>query len=103
MLFLLRCRFWKSEPSRGPPSAVLPSTASGSSILMALAPQSASWRTHVGPARTRVRSSTVKRERGRGPLLAVMVSPYTAVMPPSMTSSAPVTNDASSEARNSAP
>jgi hypothetical protein len=33
------------------------------SILMTLAPQSASWRTQVGPERTRVRSSTVKRER----------------------------------------
>src|ERR1051325_5881996 len=30
---------------------------------MTLAPQSASWRTQVGPARTRVRSSTVKRAR----------------------------------------
>src|SRR5262249_5957695 len=30
---------------------------------MTLAPQSASWRTPVGPARTRVRSRTVKRER----------------------------------------
>src|ERR1022692_2762829 len=30
---------------------------------MTLAPQSASWRTQVGPERTRVRSSTVKRER----------------------------------------
>ena len=28
---------------------------------MTLAPQSASWRTQVGPDRTRVRSSTVKR------------------------------------------
>ena len=35
----------------------------GASILMTLAPQSASWRTQVGPERTRVRSSTVKRER----------------------------------------
>ena len=30
---------------------------------MTLAPQSASWRTQVGPERTRVRSSTVKRAR----------------------------------------
>src|SRR5262245_53847567 len=30
---------------------------------MTLAPQSASCRTQVGPARTRVRSSTVKRDR----------------------------------------
>ena len=65
MLRLLRCRFWKSEPSRGPP---IPSPASGSggiSILMTLAPQSASWRTQVGPARTRVRSRTVNRSSAR--------------------------------------
>ena len=37
--------------------------AGGVSILMTLAPQSASWRTQVGPERTRVRSRTVKRER----------------------------------------
>src|SRR5690348_84029 len=30
---------------------------------MTLAPQSASWRTQVGPERTRVRSSTVNRAR----------------------------------------
>jgi hypothetical protein len=30
---------------------------------MTLAPQSASWRTQVGPDRTRVKSSTVKRAR----------------------------------------
>src|SRR5260370_42559115 len=35
----------------------------GDSILMTLAPQSASCRTQVGPARTRVRSSTVIRAR----------------------------------------
>src|SRR6516164_105109 len=35
----------------------------GVSILMTLAPQSASWRTQVGPERTRVRSRTVKRSR----------------------------------------
>jgi hypothetical protein len=38
---------------------------------MTLAPQSASWRTQVGPDRTRVKSSTVKRvsafeARGKG-------------------------------------
>src|SRR5262249_36899081 len=69
MLRLLRCKFWKSDPSRGPP--IWSSTPGGDSILMTLAPQSASWRTQVGPARTRVRSSTVKRARalearGRG-------------------------------------
>src|SRR3984885_5165672 len=59
---LLRCKFWKSEPWRGPPSCSPPSSRSAS-ILMTLAPQSASCRTQVGPARTRVRSSTVKRAR----------------------------------------
>ncbi len=39
------------------------SICSGVSILMTSAPQSASWRTQVGPERTRVRSSTVKRVR----------------------------------------
>src|SRR6476659_4763821 len=42
---------------------VSPPSSSSASILMTLAPQSASCRTQVGPARTRVRSSTVKRER----------------------------------------
>src|ERR1700758_5058898 len=37
------------------------SESGGASILMTLAPQSASWRAQVGPARTRVKSSTVKR------------------------------------------
>src|SRR5262249_49747602 len=61
MLRLLRWRFWKSEPSRGPPSASPALGSGGNSILMTLAPQSASWRTQVGPERTRVRSSTVNR------------------------------------------
>src|SRR5258706_5030494 len=61
MLRLLRCRFMKSEPLRGPPRPSPPSPRSGISILMTLAPQSASWRTQVGPERTRVRSSTVNR------------------------------------------
>src|SRR5580704_674255 len=59
MLRLLRCKFWKSDRSRGPP--IGSSESGGASILMTLAPQSASWRAQVGPARTRVRSSTVKR------------------------------------------
>src|SRR5579872_2898478 len=63
MLRLLRCRFWKSELSRGPPGPSPISICGGISILMTLAPQSASWRTQVGPDRTRVRSRTVKRER----------------------------------------
>src|ERR1700686_5403182 len=63
MLRLLRCRFWKSEPSRGPPGPSPDSICGGISILITLAPQSASWRTQVGPDRTRVKSSTVKRVR----------------------------------------
>lgn len=35
----------------------------GDSILITSAPQSASWRTAVGPERTRVRSITLNRER----------------------------------------
>ena len=58
---LLRCRFWKSGPCRGPPSASPASECSGSSTLMTLAPQSANCRAAVGPARTRVRSRTVYR------------------------------------------
>ncbi len=50
-----------ASPRAGRPSA-LPARAA-ISILMTLAPQSASWRTQVGPDRTRVRSSTVKRAR----------------------------------------
>src|SRR4051812_30012758 len=47
---------------------------SGISILMTFAPQSASWRTQVGPERTRVRSSTVKRESARDAGLNGMAS-----------------------------
>src|SRR6266446_6568470 len=62
--FLLRCRFWKSKPWRWPPMAsVLPSE--GGSILITCAPQSASWRTAVGPARCAVRSRTEMWDRGR--------------------------------------
>src|SRR5436853_5731543 len=42
---------------------------------MTLAPQSASWRTAVGPARACVRSSTVKRDSGRLPMLTMAI-PY---------------------------
>src|SRR5262249_53818376 len=68
MLRLLRCRFWKSDPSRGPPSGSPAPGSGGNSILITLAPQSASWRTQVGPARTRVKSRTVKRSSAREPL-----------------------------------
>src|SRR4051812_8320003 len=67
-LRLLRCRFWKSNPSRREPVMSL-AEAPGGSILMTLAPQSASWRTAVGPARACVKSSTVKRESGSDPML----------------------------------
>src|ERR1700744_2439145 len=60
---LLRWRFWKSgswraEKSDGPAPSLPPS--SRASILMTLAPQSANWRTQVGPDRTRVRSRTTR-------------------------------------------
>src|SRR5487761_226061 len=58
---LLRWMFWKSGPSRSPPR---PESPLVSSILITSAPQSASWRTQVGPARTRVRSTTLKRDSG---------------------------------------
>src|SRR3954464_13310339 len=67
-LRLLRCRFWKSNPSRREPVMSLAGLPGGS-ILMTLAPQSASWRTAVGPARACVRSSMVKRESGKDPML----------------------------------
>src|SRR6266511_462896 len=68
---LLRCRFWKSNPWRLPPMPS-PARPPGISILIARAPQSTSCRTHVGPARARVRSSTVKRASGRAPLSAMV-------------------------------
>ncbi len=49
MLRLLRCRFWKvGALTRAARSLALFKSA-GVSILMTLAPQSASWRTQVGP------------------------------------------------------
>src|SRR5690349_13945668 len=63
MARLLRCKFWKSDPRRGPPGCSPPESSVSASILTTLAPQSASCRTQVGPDRTRVRSSTVKRDR----------------------------------------
>src|SRR5712675_798665 len=45
------------------PGCSPPASSINASILMTLAPQSASCRTQVGPARTRVRSSTLKRDR----------------------------------------
>src|SRR5687767_13701660 len=43
---------------------------------MTLAPQSASWRTAVGPARACVRSSTVKRDSGKVPMLTMAFLPF---------------------------
>ncbi len=54
----LRCRFCQSAVLRPAPNAPSASSAAGRSILMTSAPQSASWRTAVGPERTRERSST---------------------------------------------
>ena len=71
-LRLLRCRFWKSKPSRREPVTSRPSSAGGS-ILITRAPQSASWRTAVGPARACVRSSTVKRDSGRDAVLTMPI------------------------------
>src|SRR5262249_16917057 len=60
---LLRCRFCISKPCRSPPMPSLGSTPGGASILRTSAPKSAKMRTHVGPARTRVRSSTRRLDR----------------------------------------
>src|SRR5689334_6019298 len=55
-LRLLRCRFWKSDVCRFVSNVDTPFL--GASTRMTSAPQSASWRTHVGPARAIVRSMT---------------------------------------------
>jgi hypothetical protein len=51
--------------------------ASGSSIFITLAPQSANWRTQVGPARTRVRSKTVKRFKASEAGFTAIIFPST--------------------------
>src|SRR5260370_651638 len=56
----------RTGPCPGPPIASQEPGSGGAAILMISAPQSASWRTAVGPARTRVRSSTLKRLSGIG-------------------------------------
>src|SRR5262249_14321559 len=58
---LLRCLFWKSASWRAAKSSGFP----GRSIRTTLAPQSASWRTHTGPARACVMSMTVSPSRAR--------------------------------------
>src|SRR5712691_6558167 len=79
-LRLLRWRFWKSKPSRREPVTSRPSSAGGSTLIT-LAPQSASWRTAVGPARACVRSSTVKRDSGRDALLTMSIPSRLSVRP----------------------
>src|SRR6201992_1881189 len=64
MARLLRCRFWKSEPSRRPTSSFISPSVGGGSTRITSAPQSASVRTQDGPARARVRSITLKRDSG---------------------------------------
>src|SRR6266478_4010327 len=61
---LLRCKFWKSGPSRRLP--VASTNSPEGSILITWAPQSASWRTAVGPARWAVKSTTKKSFKGSG-------------------------------------
>src|SRR3984893_9067745 len=61
---LLRWRFWISGPSRRLP--VASTNSPDGSILMTWAPQSASWRTAVGPARCAVKSRTRKSFKGSG-------------------------------------
>src|SRR5215831_15018807 len=62
---------------------------------MTLAPQSASWRTAVGPARACVRSSTVKRESGKVPMLtmAFLVSKNGRIWPPLSSGIHPIVKD----------
>src|SRR5262249_7465507 len=64
MARLLRCRFWKSEPSRRPTSSPASLSSGGGSTRITSAPQSASVRTQEGPARAKVRSMTLKRDNG---------------------------------------
>ena len=66
MARLLRCRFWKSEPSRRPISSSASPSPGGGSTRITSAPQSASVRTQEGPARASVRSITLKRDSGSG-------------------------------------
>src|ERR1700733_6450617 len=66
MARLLRCRFWKSEPSRRPTSSPASPSSGGGSTRITSAPQSASVRTQEGPARAKVRSITLKRASGSG-------------------------------------
>ena len=58
-LRLLRCRFWKSKWCRPNPACW-----AGFSTFTTWAPMSARCRTHVGPARARVRSITLIWDRG---------------------------------------
>src|ERR1700760_3179115 len=64
MARLLRCRFWKSEPSRRPTSSPASPSSGGGSTRITSAPQSARVRTQDGPARASVRAMTLKRDNG---------------------------------------
>src|SRR5450432_4466022 len=64
MARLLRCRFWKSEPSRRPSISSGSPSPGGGSTRITSAPQSASVRTQDGPARAKVRSITLNRDSG---------------------------------------
>src|SRR5471032_2528952 len=64
MARLLRCRFWKSEPSRRPSISSGSPSPGGGSTRITSAPQSASVRTQEGPARASVRSITLNRDSG---------------------------------------
>ena len=79
------------RPGAGRPAPRPSPECGGVSILMTLAPQSASWRTQVGPDRTRVRSRTVKRERawealenGISTAPAGLLRPRTAISEPDL-------------------
>src|SRR4030081_2149131 len=75
MLRLLRCRLKKSGPSLEPPIIGSSSPPCGTATLTTSAPQSANWRAAVGPARARVRSITLKRDKGPCRLALMRVAP----------------------------
>src|ERR1700680_5131033 len=70
MARLLRCRFWKSEPSRLPMISLDSPALGGGATRIASAPQSASVRTQDGPARASVRSITLNRDSGNREVLS---------------------------------
>ena len=72
MLSLLRCRFWKSPSRRA--ELICGTLLDGDSTWIARAPQSASWRTAVGPERPVVRSSTRYGDSGSEDIGLVLLS-----------------------------